>query len=79
MRGICLTESEFNKDSSLWKTLQHAPVTEKIGKSKAKDRMLLLKKNCERHMVKQNIPISVTYNLTLLKVELKVEKYWYIF
>ena len=74
MRGICLTKSEFNKDSSLWKTLQQRLVSQR-----QKRECFFSKKNCERHMVKQNIPISVTYNLTLLKVELKVEKYWYIF
>ena len=54
----------------------HDTLKEQIEKARVQERTLLLNKNPEE--VKQSIPISITYNRTLLKIKSIVDKHWHV-
>ena len=78
IKRICSTQNEFEKHSSnlLQQLKKNYTLKEQIEKARVQERTLLLNKNPEE--VKQSIPISITYNRTLPKVKLIVDKHWHV-
>ena len=82
IKRICSTRNEFEKHSSNLlqqlkkKGYHHDTLKEQIEKAREQERTLLLNKNPEE--VKQSIPISITYNRTLPKIKLIVDKHWHV-